>query len=358
MNTSLDQLKQELLAQKSAIETKGGTVSTTYTNPSPAEITAGINSISILDTSSATATEADVLKGKTFYAGSTALKTGTLEALSETDIKLLFNNVTPDTTTVKDFHIWSGTTELHPYFMTKNKAKLNIYFNDELETLNDYAFDNCTNFSFKNLYEATNLKTICSHGMSNCTGIDLGNLPESIQTLASCAFFNSCGENCTSIKIPASIQTLGSQCLAYPTTSRKKMQNLDLSNYTLSYFADSMLSAYIFNCDFVTPASVTEIPSSFNANGGFKHITIGSQITRVASSCFAVSQDEPAENVILIDITFERETPPTFGIRPLGYASSRENLKIYVPDQSVEAYKNKAQFSIYADLIYPVSQKP
>ena len=36
---SLDQLKQELLTQKTAITNKGGTVTIAHTNPSPAEIT-------------------------------------------------------------------------------------------------------------------------------------------------------------------------------------------------------------------------------------------------------------------------------------------------------------------------------
>lgn len=42
---NLEILKQELLAQKAAIESKGGTVVVAENNPSPSEITAGINTI-------------------------------------------------------------------------------------------------------------------------------------------------------------------------------------------------------------------------------------------------------------------------------------------------------------------------
>ncbi len=43
--TALETLKQELLAQKAAIEAKGGTVIVKNTYPSPSEITAGIATI-------------------------------------------------------------------------------------------------------------------------------------------------------------------------------------------------------------------------------------------------------------------------------------------------------------------------
>lgn len=357
MNTSLDQLKQELLTQKSAIEAKGGTVSTTYTNPSPAEITAGINSISILDTSSATATEADVLKGKTFYAGTSSIKTGTLETISEDDIKLLFNNVTPDTTTVKDFHIWPGTTTIHSYFMTQNTAKLNIYFNDELQTIGEHAFNKCVNFDFKNFYDLTNLKNVNSYGMANCKGFDFSNLPASIESLGGAAFLNSCAENCTTIKVNANFKDFGVQCLA-SNNVRKHMQNLDLSEYTRSYIGEGLVYGYIFHCDFVTPSTLLEISPSFNCCGGFIHVTIGSQVTSVGGMSFAVATDETEENNIMQDVTIERETPPTFGYRAFGAPAKRTNLKIYVPDQSIEAYKAKSQFSQYSSCVLPMSQKP
>jgi len=65
--SSLEALKQELLTQRSLIESKGGTVEVAHTNPSPSEITAGINTIQAPNMTLATATEENVLEGKTFY---------------------------------------------------------------------------------------------------------------------------------------------------------------------------------------------------------------------------------------------------------------------------------------------------
>lgn len=49
---SLEELKQQLLLQKQAIESKGGYVNVLGSNPSPAEITAGIKSIPTVATAS------------------------------------------------------------------------------------------------------------------------------------------------------------------------------------------------------------------------------------------------------------------------------------------------------------------
>lgn len=73
---SLETLKQEILKQKTALESKGVTLTPANTNPSPSEITAGINSIIYADLGQATATEEDVATGKTFYSGDNTLKTG------------------------------------------------------------------------------------------------------------------------------------------------------------------------------------------------------------------------------------------------------------------------------------------
>ena len=76
---SLQRIKVELLSQKIAIEEKGGIVNIANSNPSPSEITAGINSIIIPDLTAATATENDVVAGKTFFSGDGIIKLGEKE---------------------------------------------------------------------------------------------------------------------------------------------------------------------------------------------------------------------------------------------------------------------------------------
>lgn len=47
-------------------------------------------------------------------------------------------------------------------------------------------------------------------------------------------------------------------------------------------------------------------------------------------------------------------TVPMLGIYPFGYQGPK-CLAIYVPDESVEAYKTAKEWKNYADIIYPLS---
>ncbi len=77
---SIDVIKQELINQKNLLDEKGFTVVTQGTHPSPSEITNTIRQIELNhDFTQATATEEDVIAGKTFYAGTSDLRTGTFD---------------------------------------------------------------------------------------------------------------------------------------------------------------------------------------------------------------------------------------------------------------------------------------
>lgn len=76
---TLQTIKLELISQKVAIENKGGIVQVANSNPSPGEITEGIKTIPVPEFSKATASEEDVVAGKTFFSGNDVLKLGTKE---------------------------------------------------------------------------------------------------------------------------------------------------------------------------------------------------------------------------------------------------------------------------------------
>lgn len=56
----------------------------------------------------------------------------------------------------------------------------------------------------------------------------------------------------------------------------------------------------------------------------------------------------------LVNVIFRPITPPSFGTSIFGSTYKPQN--IYVPDESVEAYKTAANFSSYANLIKPLSE--
>ena len=82
---SYNTIINELITQKQVLDEKGFVVNTANTYPSPSEITETIRNISF-DLSNSTATEEDVLEGKTFYSNTNELKTGTLKQSSSSEL--------------------------------------------------------------------------------------------------------------------------------------------------------------------------------------------------------------------------------------------------------------------------------
>lgn len=355
--TSLEQLKQELLSQKSAIIAKGGVVTTAHANPSPAEITAGINNIPILDMSNATATTADVLKGKTFYAVDKTLKTGTLEILDEETYEILHNNYyTPAKTRQLDYYIPTGTLKLRPYYMAYNPSYINIYLNDELEEFGEHAFDNCANFNLTNFTSMQNLTTIGNYGLCRTGNLDLTNIPACITHIGDYSFAESFYNNRV-VKIPATIQSAGIYCFSgLESTVRLRIDQIDLTESTLQTLSTGMFQNVVANCDLIIPSSVTKISNFFNYYGSVKSVTIPSSVDSLGMYCFGCPTSQAVEDNLLKNIYINRETPPSTEYQPFGPPGARTETKIYVPDQSLEAYKAHAKLSAYKDIMYPMSQ--
>ena len=130
---AFETLKEELELQKQAIESKGGTVNVVNDYPSPSEITAGIYTTTGKDLSDATATESDVLAGKTFYAVNDTLKTGTLEIVDQTQlIKELFLSGEIFSTESYTLTFPSGILITNRSMFRNNTKKATIYLNEEL----------------------------------------------------------------------------------------------------------------------------------------------------------------------------------------------------------------------------------
>ena len=118
-------------------------------------------------------------------------------------------------------------------------------------------------------------------------------------------------------------------------------------------------------CCLVTPAFapifvledfVNEISTYFNYNGGFHNITVPSGVI-LRNFCFGGQSALPDSDFYLKTVTFEGESPATIGTKVFAPQNINNGLKIYVPDNSLEAYKNVSNLSLYVDCIFPVSQK-
>lgn len=355
--SNIDLLKQELIKQKGVIEGKSGVVQVVGTNPSPYEITAGIQSIPMNDVSDATATEADVSFGKTFYSGSHNIRTGTAMN-NQGAVDALFMG--PLLQSVYDDEIYytfpSYVNEVRDYHFYYNNHSVTIYFNENLKILGDYTFQKCPNFKFRNFENIINLQEIRSYCFSESStdGIEIGALPNTIKHLgAYCFYYNN--RDGLDIKIPASLTSFGQYC--YMQSERKIQNSLDISELTCQSLPNYSFYFNAFNCDLVIPSVVKTISTYFNYNGCFRNIYIPAETETVGNYCFGSLSSRPIDLFYLQTVTINREVPPSFGKYVFATQNMQNGLRIYVPDNVVDDYKNATNFTVYADYIFPMSQK-
>lgn len=352
---SLEELKQELKQQKTAIENKGGTVATAHTNPSPSEITTGINSIPVPNLAVATATSADVINGKTFYAGDSKLKYGSLFNNSNVDelMDLIFQTNTMGDEHSFYFEIPAGQSTVKPYLFNEFTRPLTVTLPNNLEEIGERAFYNCTNLTLNNFYEQTQLTKIGEYAFNECHILDLSILPSCIEVIDGFGL-RSAEKECDKIVLPASLVTLDEG--AFMTTIERNYDYLDLNGYSPKVLMNSVFQRALFDCDFVIPDTVERILQMFNYRGRFNHIIIPASVTEIQLHAFDVMSSDTVSKYVPEYIEFKGETPPELGYQVFNRYGADFGMIIYVPDNSVEAYKAVENMRWYTSIIKPVSE--
>lgn len=359
---SIELLKQELQEQKSAIESKGGSVSVSNINVSPAEITAGIKTIPSSDFSSCTATESDVLLGKTFYAGNNTMKTGTLvmqesDPASQNLVDYLLFEKTSETYPDLEINFPSNTLQVKDYFASNCKCKADIYLNPELESIRPYAFYPNTDITIHNLENATNLSYVGTNAFRGTKGIDLSALPSTITTIDNYAF-SECAKYSDGITLPSSLVDVGNY--AFSCSSMATINSLDISNVTNVTFSLYMFQYIKCLGELIIPEGTKTLSSYFNYNGSIKSVTFPTTFNKVNPNVFNANANVALEDLITESYIFLGTTPPTFSSSSFCNRlldRTDKTLKFFVPDESIEAYKSISALSNYVNNIYPMSQK-
>ena len=146
---------------------------------------------------------------------------------------------------------------------------------------------------------------------ANCVEVEIG---DCVTSIGYGAFWGFTG--LTSINIPNSVTSIGQKAFNYCSS----ITSIDI------------------------PSGVTTIDTStFNFCSGLTSIDIPSGVTSIGMYAFNGC-------ISLTSVTVNATTPPT-----LGLFAGIPNCPIYVPSQSVEAYKTAQGWSDYASRIYPIS---
>ena len=218
-------------------------------------------------------------------------------------------------------------------------SKQNIYSVGGIEhfvNLESFQAYNAIALRTLDLSKNTNLRTIKEQALYKCHGLESVILPSTIETIEGDAFHNC--PKLASINIPDGVKSIGSYAFA---------GDLQLAEITLpqsietigrnAFAATGLLSL-------VLPEGVTVTSQDMCYNcQKLTSLTLPTTITNIGYHSFD-------ECNALVEIHCKATTPPT--LEQYAFEDAVKERKIYVPQDSIEAYKAADGWSDFADQIF------
>ncbi len=211
---------------------------------------------------------------------------------------------------------------------------------ETITSIEGVIFSSCTNLA--NVVLPKTLTFIGDGVFEYCSKLTTISIPNGVTEIKNC--FNNSG--LTYIDLPNSVTTLNGTF--YTINSLKRVNsNVDgecnIPNSVTTIGANTFSQSYGLTSINI-PYSVTTIGNvAFSGNRNLRQITIGSGITSIGNQATVNSTN-------IQSITIKTTTPPT--ISELTWQST--TCPIYVPAESVDAYKTATNWSSYADRIQAI----
>ena len=187
-----------------------------------------------------------------------------------------------------------------------------VTIGNSVTTIGDYAFYYCSSLTSVTIGDS--VTTIGNDAFYGCSSLTSVTIPDSVTTIGDYAF-DDCS-SLTSVKIPDSVTTIGEW--AFSSCSSLESATIGDSVTTIGNYA------------FEDCSSLTSV-------------TIGDSVTTIGNGAFYNCSS-------LTSVYCKATTPPAVSGSIVFYNNASDR-KIYVPMESVEAYKTAEDWSRYADAI-------
>lgn len=185
-----------------------------------------------------------------------------------------------------------------------------------------------------------NIKTIGTSMFSQCKKLQILTIPNSVTAISN--YLASYADKLIEVTMPDNLESIGIDAFK---------NALSLTSIRLPGSLKEIGDSFCGSCPAIKDAIVEEgvpyLPFACFSSSVMTKIILPSTIQSIGERCFS-------SNTLLEDVVIKSITPPTIANNIFNNTPKLTN--IYVPDESVEAYKAAENWSAYADKIKPLSE--
>ena len=230
-----------------------------------------------------------------------------------------------------------SVTEIGIYAFNNCSSLASVTIPDSITSIGEGAFQGCSSLASVTIPDS--VTSIGDYAFAYCSSLASVTIPDSVTSIGRSAF-SDCS-SLASVTIPDSVTEIGSSAFTYCSS---------LTSVTIPYSVTSIGKSAFYGCSSLAsitiPESVTSIGEhAFSGCTSLTSITIPDSVTSIGDYAFYYCPS-------LTSVYCKPTTPPSGGGSWM-FAGNASGRKIYVPTESVEAYKTADGWSDYADYIEP-----